>query len=70
MKKTLLSIIILTAFLFIFLKSNTWETRRKTETRMGVEYGVIEHRLNWDNFFRYLNYLYRSVVDRLPIPAK
>jgi len=70
MKRLLLFIIILAVFFSIFLKSNAWETHRRIETKMGVEYGVIEHRLNWSNFFGYLNYLYRIVIDRLPIPAK
>ena len=70
MKKTFFFIIILAAFLFIFLKSNAWETHRKTEMRMGVKYRVTEHRLNWGNFFSYINYLYRSAVNRLPIPSK
>ena len=70
MKRLLLFIIILAVLFSVFLKSNTWETRRRIETKMGVEYTVVEHRLNWSNFFGYLNYLYRSVMNRLPIPTK
>ena len=70
MKRLFLFIIALAILLSVFLKSNTWETHRKIETKMGVEYTVIEHRINWSNFFRYLNYLYRSALDKLPLPTR
>jgi len=70
MKRLLFFIIISAVFFSIFFKSDTWETYRRIETKMGIDYTVIEYRLNWSNFFGYLNYLYRIVIDRLPIPTK
>lgn len=41
-------------FMFAFLKSGTWETYKKRETKMGVEYTVIKHRMHWYRFFDYI----------------
>lgn len=73
MKKILFLVIFFLLFLFIFFKSNTWETYRMRETRRGIGYVVIKHRLHWDRFYNYIKNIPKRIIESdifKPFPIK
>ena len=53
MGKVFVLLVLIGILVFIFLASDTWQTRQKTEMRGGIEYVVTEHSLEWGNFLDY-----------------
>jgi len=62
MKKIILLIIVLSLFMFIFIKSNTWQIRSIKESKAGVEYKRTKHSLHWDRFFNYIKRLPKKII--------
>lgn len=61
MKKIFFFAALLYLFMFIFFDSNTWESYKEKETKMGVEYVSVKHKLRWDRFFGYI----RNIPDKI-----
>ncbi|NQT75929.1 MAG: hypothetical protein HQ566_05345 [Candidatus Omnitrophica bacterium] len=63
MRKMFFFAVMLFLFMLVFIKSETWETYKTRETRMGVEYTVLRHRLHWDRFFDYIKDAPRMILE-------
>jgi len=63
MRKLFWMLVILLLFLFLVVKSNTWETCRVTEMKDGVECKVIKHVMHWDRLAEYLKKLPQEVRE-------
>jgi hypothetical protein len=53
MGKVFVLLVLVGILVFIFLASDTWQSRQKIEMRDGLEYVVTEHSLKWSNFLDY-----------------
>jgi len=63
MKKILMLFLILAIFLFVFIKSNTWQTSKIIEKKGGVEYITMKHSLHWDKFFYYAKNIPKKIFN-------
>jgi len=67
MKKIFYLVVVLFLFLFVFFKSNTWQTYKTIETKRGLEVMSYTHRLHWDRFLDYIKNIPREILKSLPI---
>ena len=65
MGKVLVLLVLVGILVFIFLASDTWQSRQKIEVRGGLEYVVTEHSLKWDNFFDYCARIPRLIKENI-----
>ncbi len=63
MRKALFLITVFFLSAFIFFKSNTWESYKVVETKRGMRYVSIKHRLRWDRFFNYVQHLPKKILE-------
>lgn len=63
MRKLFWILVILLLFLFLVVKSNTWETQRVTGMKDGVECVVTKHVMHWDRLSEYLRKLPKEVRE-------
>ena len=58
-------LVIVAVFSFIVFKSGTWEVRRTTAVRDGVEYYTTEHVIHWDRFVNYVKNIPQQVKKQV-----